>query len=71
MSVIHDHFDGSAHCVECAGRCRLTGTELALTQMVRYRLELSPWMNICERAVLAEMGVDPEKLIARAKATRP
>lgn len=32
---IHDHFDGSAHCVECGGSCKLTGATLTLTQLVR------------------------------------
>jgi hypothetical protein len=31
---IHDHFDGSAHCVECGGECRLTGSNLAVTSLV-------------------------------------
>lgn len=37
--AIHDHFDGSAHCVECGGPCRLTGGDLDLTMLVRYLFE--------------------------------
>jgi hypothetical protein len=33
--TIHDHFDGSAHCVECKGICALGGEEAALTGFVR------------------------------------
>jgi hypothetical protein len=37
--LIHDHFDGSAHCVECHGWFRLTGQSLALTEPIRNLLE--------------------------------
>lgn len=30
-AVIHDHFSGSAHCRECGGECKLTGSDRALT----------------------------------------
>ena len=33
---IHDHFDGSAHCVECRGFCQLRGDDRALTDLVRF-----------------------------------
>ncbi len=36
---VHDHFDGSAHCVECFGKCKLAGAELALTTLVRIIFE--------------------------------
>lgn len=34
-AVCHDHFDGSAHCVQCGGECRLTGNDMAYTALVR------------------------------------
>jgi hypothetical protein len=37
--IIHDHFDGSANCVECGGTCKLTGEALQLTRLVRYTIE--------------------------------
>ena len=36
---VHDHFDGSAHCLECSGRCTLAGDELAATELIRFLLE--------------------------------
>ena len=39
MAIVHDHFEGSAHCVECKGYCRLAGDDRALTRFVRYVLE--------------------------------
>ncbi len=38
-AFVHDHFDGSAHCIECGGACKLTGCELAFTSAVRFCLE--------------------------------
>jgi hypothetical protein len=38
-AFVHDHFDGSAYCVECGGDCKLTGCELAFTSAVRFTLE--------------------------------
>ena len=37
---IHDHFDGSSHCVECNGPCRLKDESLMLTRLVRYVFDL-------------------------------
>jgi hypothetical protein len=39
--VVHDHFDGSAHCVDCDGPCELSGDELHVTRLVRYVLEFA------------------------------
>ena len=36
---IHDHFYGSANCVECHGICRLEGDELQATRLIRFVLE--------------------------------
>lgn len=39
--TIHDHMDGSAHCIECKGPCKLTGEDCALSAFVRFALERS------------------------------
>lgn len=36
---IHDHFSGSANCVQCKGWCKLTGDELQVTRFIRAALE--------------------------------
>jgi hypothetical protein len=71
VSAVHDHFEGSAHCVECEGPCALTGVERALTEMVRWRLERQPWLTLMEVESLKNVGADPAKLVARAKACNP
>jgi hypothetical protein len=38
-AVCHDHFAGSFHCVECGGECKLQGTEMAYTALVRAMFE--------------------------------
>lgn len=38
-AIVHDHFDGSAHCVECGGNCVLTGGDLLATALVRELFE--------------------------------
>ena len=40
--IIHDHFDGSAHCVECGNKpCELRGDDRAVTDIVRWTLEFA------------------------------
>lgn len=40
IPVFHDHLEGSAHCIECQGPCRLTDpTQQALTSLVRALFE--------------------------------
>ena len=46
---VHDHFDGSFHCVECGGKCVLSGDDEAITQLIRNLLEFcalqeKPWL---------------------------
>jgi len=36
---IHDHFEGSANCVECGGFCQLSGEDLETTRFFRFALE--------------------------------
>lgn len=70
---IHDHFDGSAHCVECGGPCTLTGDSLYLTRVVRDLLESHvvrdgrAWFGYSLRLTIAEAGGDPDKLARRAE----
>lgn len=72
-NTIHDHFDGSAHCVECQGKCKLTGADLALTQLVRYMFAAWAWSlhgqkpNHMTCVVLKDLGVDLDATLARAK----
>ncbi len=33
LPKVHDHFAGSAHCVECGGHCTLTGADMAYTAL--------------------------------------
>lgn len=45
--IIHDHFDGSARCIECEGPCRLRGTDLDVTVLVRFTLEREALDGFC------------------------
>jgi hypothetical protein len=46
---IHDHLDGSAHCVECGGSCRLTGDDLEVTRLVRFITEYFAMSHVAPR----------------------
>lgn len=37
--AVHDHFDGSANCIQCGGPCELEGSDLFLTEIVREMVE--------------------------------
>lgn len=71
---IHDHFDGSMHCVECGGRCTLEGDERIVTELVRWTLGFAEvahngWMWDSTRDTLKKL-VGPIRfgeLQARAK----
>jgi len=70
-AVVHDHFDGSAHCVECNGDCRLTGGNRLATQLVRYWFEqaaMQPvfWIAPCAMDSLGKVGVNVDHFRARA-----
>ena len=74
--TIHDHFDGSAHCVECKGPCKLTGDERAVTEFIRFTLErfsLNGWTRLphFEERAITQLGLNPEHLMRRANATSP
>lgn len=64
---IHDHFDGTAHCVQCQGPCRLTGDDLAVTRLVRWTVEFAfvahdGWMWDFTKDALAVLLGSREKL---------
>ena len=72
--TIHDHFDGSAHCVECKGHCQQTGFERGATEIVRWMLERFAYRGfrhvpVSEAESIRKMGADPEKLMQRAVET--
>lgn len=45
--IVHDHFDGSAHCVECKGSCQLSGDALNVTRLVRSTIEREALDGYC------------------------
>jgi hypothetical protein len=71
--TIHDHFEGSSRCVECAGDCRLTGDDLAVTVLVRYIFESATWtrrhLGGLEVSGLEGVGVDVRRFERRAQET--
>ena len=69
--MIHDHFDGSAHCVECEGQCRLTGDARTATELARWpceRLVMNQWTTIpeLEATTLRVAGIDTRAFMNRA-----
>lgn len=60
---IHDHFDGSANCVQCGGPCHLKGELRLLTEMIRWEFERwargydASGPDMMQRASLEEHGV--------------
>jgi hypothetical protein len=74
--TIHDHFEGSAHCVECQGRCTLAGEELAVTSIFRYLfeyLQIWEWHNSVPPLMarpLLELGVPVDRFVERARKMR-
>ena len=68
-AAIHDHFQGSGHCVECGGACRLLGSDRALTEIVRWIYEqwfLWGGSNSWVEKTIREAGYDPDKFKKRA-----
>lgn len=70
-TVVHDHFGGSANCVECGGPCQLSGAQRLLTEMIRWLFERAVrerrTYNMLERETLLKAGVDPDRFLNRAK----
>lgn len=72
--VVHDHFDGSAHCVECGGHCTLTGSDMAYTALVRALFEVDAMgypLAYYAEAQLTRAGVNVLNFRQRAKLRRP
>lgn len=72
-AVVHDHFEGSAHCVECGGDCKLTGTEMAYTALMRWLFDGEANGSIMSHNALGQIarsGVDIEKFRTRARDQR-
>lgn len=72
--TIHDHFEGSAHCVECGGKCQLTGDERKVTTLVRYICETAAFTGRASLGglvdhALRDLDVDPHRFMARARQT--
>lgn len=72
--TIHDHFEGSAHCVECKGYCRLAGDDLAVTRYIRFTLEIlvmQGWKDVpvLLKEPLRDLGLNSEALMRRAVTT--
>jgi hypothetical protein len=71
-TVIHDHFNGSAHCVQCAGQCRLTGESLQVTRLVRFVMEQQYETGICWSLVDSALeGLLGERFQSFKKRCRP
>jgi hypothetical protein len=78
LVIVHDHMDGSAHCVECGGTCVLTGADLLVTRMVRFLLaqeSISPkWFipPMIESSLREQIGESRlAELRARERQTTP
>ncbi len=73
MPLIHDHFDGSAHCQECGGSCKLTGADLALTNLIRAMFEANAYhgqaWSYMAQLVMVDLGVNIELFKMRARET--
>ena len=75
--TVHDHFEGSFNCVECGGRCKLTGSDLAYTALTRAIFEGEAFSGGTQRLpYLAEQqmiraGVPVGKFRQRAKNSKP
>lgn len=79
MNQVHDHFDGSSHCQECRGPCRLDAAALTLTRLIRAWFEGQAFefrngrqrdrfhCNLIVEGILKEAGVDIAGFWARAK----
>jgi hypothetical protein len=71
---IHDHFDGTAHCVQCGGKCQLPPAELLASGLIRDLCEQwaagysRPWMMVEMR--IKDAGVDLPAFLRRATETR-
>lgn len=62
---IHNHSHGSANCVECEGNCKLEGTAMVLTGLVRWMFESEIYgrskIGYAVEVQLRKIGVDVDK----------
>lgn len=69
--TIHDHFDGSAHCVECGGPCRLDPESAAVTGVIRHLYEAlastGTGPNMMVRSAMEKLGLDAMGFWMRAR----
>lgn len=69
--VAHDHFDGYAYCRECGGKCRLRGTAMAYSALVRKLFEHEAATGMPLPSLIAEQlassGIDLVRFRSRAK----
>lgn len=69
--VIHDHFDGSAHCRDCDGPCRLEGADLTVTHLVRSIFESAGaghyHLSLMVRYALSDLGVPVDHFFRRVR----
>jgi hypothetical protein len=74
-ATIHDHFDGSANCVECGGPCQLDGSDLLATQLLRIGFEYAALSGsippMIYEFVLEHADIDWRPLWKRAVETTP
>lgn len=69
-AYVHDHFSGSAHCLECGGHCQLNGPAIALTALIRWLFESELSGQSIPYPVerqLKESGIHVERFRERAK----
>jgi hypothetical protein len=70
--VLHNHLNGSAHCLECQGRCTITDpTQAALTSIVRelidtYNYTHQPFPQTVA-SILGRHGIEVEAMLKAAK----
>jgi len=73
---IHDHFEGSSHCVQCGGYCCLEGDDLAVTNLLRSLFETAEYrevpiqLNFIGREAISKLGVDFNLFARRAAVAR-
>lgn len=70
---VHDHYGGSARCIECGGACRLEGAERVLTDVIRFYFEgeaitrrAGMAMSLSMQLALERAGVDIDRHRRRA-----
>lgn len=70
--IVHDHYAGSARCIECEGPCMLDGADFYYSHLVRVLFERealsgNPVFWISLETALRDAGVDIEVHRSRAR----